>query len=71
MNSCCHQHDHDYGTNGTKSRVQADRDLRECVRAGGGPGRSLRGLADVGGGARFRLVLLEEKTEPVATGVAG
>ena len=31
INSCCHQHDRDYGVNGKVSRAEADRRLRECL----------------------------------------
>lgn len=31
INSCCHQHDKDYGIRGTVSRAEADRRLRECM----------------------------------------
>lgn len=37
VNSCCHQHDRDYGSRGTVSRAEADRRLRQCVAAGGRP----------------------------------
>ncbi|ARB89445.1 hypothetical protein A6J38_02410 [Haemophilus influenzae] len=33
INSCCHQHDRDYGIHGTISRADADKRLRECLIA--------------------------------------
>ena len=36
-NSCCKQHDHDYGARGTVSRAEADRRLRHCMIAQGKP----------------------------------
>lgn len=32
LNSCCHQHDRDYGHSGAVSRSEADRRLRDCFR---------------------------------------
>jgi hypothetical protein len=37
VDGCCHQHDRDYGINGTVTRAQADRSLRECIAANGHP----------------------------------
>ena len=31
INSCCHQHDRDYGINGKVTRKEADKRLRECL----------------------------------------
>ncbi|HHE9432793.1 hypothetical protein MY978_06935 [Haemophilus influenzae] len=31
INSCCHQHDRDYGVNSKITRQEADRRLRECL----------------------------------------
>ena len=36
-NSCCKQHDNDYGAMGTVSRAEADRRLRHCMIAQGKP----------------------------------
>jgi len=36
-NTCCHQHDRDYGIKGTVTRLQADKRLRECLMAQGKP----------------------------------
>ncbi|HHW7546327.1 TPA: hypothetical protein ACU203_002031 [Mannheimia haemolytica] len=33
INSCCHQHDRDYGVNGKVSRAEADKRLRDCLIA--------------------------------------
>lgn len=37
INNCCHQHDRDYGINGTVSRAEADKRLRECLLLQGYP----------------------------------
>ena len=39
-NSCCHQHDRDYGVRGTVTRTEADRRLRQCLLAQGKPLRA-------------------------------
>lgn len=31
INSCCHQHDRDYGSKGKVTRAEADRRLRDCM----------------------------------------
>ncbi|WP_281441214.1 hypothetical protein [Aeromonas veronii] len=36
-NTCCHQHDRDYGVKGTVTRAQADKRLRECLIKNGKP----------------------------------
>jgi hypothetical protein len=41
INSCCHQHDVQYGVKGTMSRSEADAALRECIKANGRPVRAL------------------------------
>ena len=37
INSCCHQHDRDYGIKGTVTRAEADKRLRECMIKNGHP----------------------------------
>lgn len=37
INSCCHQHDRDYGVRGTVSRAEADKRLRNCLISQGHP----------------------------------
>lgn len=34
-NTCCKQHDNDYGVRGAVSRAEADRRLRQCMIANG------------------------------------
>ncbi|AFL46470.1 hypothetical protein Mh1949_12140 [Mannheimia haemolytica] len=40
INSCCHQHDRDYGIRGTVTRADADKRLRECMIKNGNPIRA-------------------------------
>lgn len=37
INTCCHQHDRDYGVRGTVTRAEADKRLRECMIKNGHP----------------------------------
>ncbi|HII3824517.1 hypothetical protein [Pasteurella multocida] len=37
INTCCHQHDRDYGIKGKVSRAEADRRLRHCLISQGYP----------------------------------
>ncbi|BAU40033.1 hypothetical protein [Ralstonia phage RSP15] len=37
LNSCCYKHDEAYGPEGTGSRLEADRALRDCIRNQGHP----------------------------------
>lgn len=41
INSCCHQHDRDYGIKGTVSRSEADKRLRNCLILQGHPIKAL------------------------------
>lgn len=56
INSCCHQHDRDYGVNGTVTRAEADKRLRECMIKNGYPIRAwlFWGVVRTFGGAFFK-----------------
>ncbi|MFZ7342968.1 hypothetical protein [Avibacterium volantium] len=56
VNDCCHQHDRDYGINGTVSRKEADERFLQCMLKNKRPilGRVLYGLVRVFGGIWFK-----------------